>query len=95
MAGYESGITDGIAIGRDQVQAEEWPVWRQFLDDTHHMATRPGPIGHAERKKWLEERARKACQHPDMTISQIIENARRSWDLNPNPQPRPTRRTAA
>lgn len=83
MSGYESGIAAGIEIGRAQVEAEEWPVWRQFLEDTQYLGRRPGPLGYTERQEWLKQRARAACQHPDMTMEQIIEHAHRSWGLRP------------
>jgi hypothetical protein len=78
ITGYELGIHDGILIGRAQVHAEEWPVWKQFADHIREIAKRPGPITHAEREDWIRQQQR---EHPHAfwTPAQILAHARWSW----------------
>ena len=77
---YKAGIADalalGIEVGRAQVKAEDATLWHQVRVTCLAIANRP--LGHAEREKWLRQRANALDHDPDLTGEELRERAARS-----------------
>jgi hypothetical protein len=79
-SGYEAGILDGIRIGRAQAEAEEWPVWQQFIDHVRAAYSITGPLGYQQREQWIQDGRRANSERPDATGEELRDQARKSWE---------------
>lgn len=84
ISGYGAGLREGIAVGRRQVEAEEWAVWKAFVNRVRAAGRSTGPLTHAEHSAWV--RARQRAAGGDLTPEQIRARAYASWGL-PLPAP--------